>query len=44
MQKLITTALIIAGFLIAALVAPNYEIKLVEKTASACSDPGCGDD
>lgn len=41
MKKVLTTALIVAGFAIAAFGLPDYEIKIVEKSAAACDDPGC---
>ncbi len=39
MKKFITTTLIVLGFTAAAFGLPDYEIKIVEKSAAACSNP-----
>jgi len=45
MKKVVVSALIVAGFALAAL-APGYKIVIVERGASACdiNDPDCGSD
>jgi hypothetical protein len=41
MKKIITTAFILAAFAVAAFGLPDYEIKIVEKSAEACDNPTC---
>ena len=36
MKKIIVSALIIAGFAVAAMAAPGFKIKIVETQAAAC--------
>lgn len=43
MKKFVVSALIIAGFALAASL-PGYQIKIIETGASACDDPNCGSD
>ena len=43
MKKLIVSALLITGFAAAAMTLPGYDIviKVTEKSAAACDQPGC---